>query len=886
MSQVVLDRRDSDGIVGRVLVLTEAMERLDEHHGVVFAGPAGVGKTRLLREVAERVERGGTRIVSLQATASTASIPFGVFLSVLATPSTPKASLIDNGLSRSVGQHQALTLVHVASVIHSRLIGAAAVAVDDAHLLDPASAGLLLDLARAGLSVVATVRDGEPVPDAIAALWRGRYAPVVRVPPLEEAESHHLVTQLLDAPVDRGLSRAVHEKSGGNPLIERELVRGAVESGVAGQRNGVWVLAGRLPALRSVTELLAEHIEELDEALRGVVDVVALAETLALDDALALLSEDDLERAERRGLVRVQVEGESHVVRLAHPLYRDAVLGDMPSLGRTRIYRQLAGVVRARARSGPLSDTERVALARWSLEEGHPPPVDELVSLAELVHSSDEALCDRFITAALEAPRRLDDVIRLATLLAHRHRLGEAEELLTAIDWPALSAEARVRIVTIRAYLLIMVAHDPATALEMIDAAIAELGAEPLLVAHRASALWAAGRIAEGRVDGLSVLDDESAAPDPRVLAATVLGMMDISRGDSAGYARARGIALPLIPLAKQIPEAENTFHLQDVLHLINVVQDVTRAEALARAHYESALRRGNDSARTEFAHLIAWILALKGDLPNALPLFGEANAASGMWALTTRPWVGSHFVRALVLTGAIEAARAALHEVLRRPYGGFNNVNIALAEASVLAADGAMAEAGRRCFAAGELAAGLQQTERAAAAWFAGLRYGDNSSAARLRDGLAGSGNPVDAAKVMLATAWLGGAAQKAEAASSDFEERGLLWYAIDSAALAVVLHHRGGDDTRAPAAVARVAALRQRASGLWSPTAHHLTVPTALTPRELTVAMLAAGGKSNGEIAVELGISVRTVTTHLERIFAKLGIAKRSQLGGIVSP
>lgn len=50
-------------------------------------------------------------------------------------------------------------------------------------------------------------------------------------------------------------------------------------------------------------------------------------------------------------------------------------------------------------------------------------------------------------------------------------------------------------------------------------------------------------------------------------------------------------------------------------------------------------------------------------------------------------------------------------------------------------------------------------------------------------------------------------------------------------------------------------------------------------LTPRELTTLRLMADGKSNKEIATELGISDRTVKTHLGHLFEKLGVTSRTE-------
>jgi DNA-binding NarL/FixJ family response regulator len=51
-------------------------------------------------------------------------------------------------------------------------------------------------------------------------------------------------------------------------------------------------------------------------------------------------------------------------------------------------------------------------------------------------------------------------------------------------------------------------------------------------------------------------------------------------------------------------------------------------------------------------------------------------------------------------------------------------------------------------------------------------------------------------------------------------------------------------------------------------------------LTERETDIARLVAERKSNKEIAGVLGISARTVTTHVANIFSKLGVSSRGEL------
>ncbi len=64
-----------------------------------------------------------------------------------------------------------------------------------------------------------------------------------------------------------------------------------------------------------------------------------------------------------------------------------------------------------------------------------------------------------------------------------------------------------------------------------------------------------------------------------------------------------------------------------------------------------------------------------------------------------------------------------------------------------------------------------------------------------------------------------------------------------------------------------------------------------TGLSPREREVALLAAAGYSNQQIAVALFISVATVKDHMHSILSKAGLRSRSQLiaawyGGLDEP
>jgi DNA-binding NarL/FixJ family response regulator len=57
-------------------------------------------------------------------------------------------------------------------------------------------------------------------------------------------------------------------------------------------------------------------------------------------------------------------------------------------------------------------------------------------------------------------------------------------------------------------------------------------------------------------------------------------------------------------------------------------------------------------------------------------------------------------------------------------------------------------------------------------------------------------------------------------------------------------------------------------------------------LTAQELQIAQLAAQGLTNREIGERLYLSPRTVSTHLYRVFPKLEITARNQLGPALEP
>ena len=95
-----------------------------------------------------------------------------------------------------------------------------ALGVDDAHLLDDASAALVHQLAATGSGfVVVTVRNGVQVPDPVVALWKDGLAERVEVQALGRSEVDELIAAALGGQVESSTLRELWQLTRGNPMF-------------------------------------------------------------------------------------------------------------------------------------------------------------------------------------------------------------------------------------------------------------------------------------------------------------------------------------------------------------------------------------------------------------------------------------------------------------------------------------------------------------------------------------------------------------------------------------------------------------------------------------------------------------------------------------------
>src|SRR5581483_8420123 len=123
--------------------------------GAVLAGPAGVGKTRLAVEGLQLAERAG--LATARVTASRA----------------PLLPAVHHEASGAVDDRADLLRRSAAALVDRAGGRRLLLLVDDAHLLDDASATIVHQLAVTGAATVrTTVRSGEPAPDPVVGLWK------------------------------------------------------------------------------------------------------------------------------------------------------------------------------------------------------------------------------------------------------------------------------------------------------------------------------------------------------------------------------------------------------------------------------------------------------------------------------------------------------------------------------------------------------------------------------------------------------------------------------------------------------------------------------------------------------------------------------------------
>jgi len=318
---------------------------------LVVTGEPGIGKTRLLEYVRDRMASSGGRGIAARAFEAEATRPYGIWIDLLRTILPEPGRQLPRGLGALLHPDDApadevrdrAQLFQAVAASIERLAGDAPVAItfDDLQWLDEASAALLHYLVRilpghCRMLIACAARAGE-IDDNVpaAAVFQGTHGRglhTVALGPLLPAETVELVqTMAPDADAER-----VTAESEGNPLFALELARG--EAAVVGPD-------------RTLSRLFAGQLARLHEPARDLLMWgSALGRSFTLDALMELVASDasdvvsGLHELERRSVLRPAGDRTYDFV---HDLVRQAAYGEISQPRRTVIHRRIARVLAA-----------------------------------------------------------------------------------------------------------------------------------------------------------------------------------------------------------------------------------------------------------------------------------------------------------------------------------------------------------------------------------------------------------------------------------------------------------------------------------------------------------------------------------------------------------
>lgn len=864
-------------LIGRLGEIRHMVEAFDAGGtGVILAGAAGVGKTRLASELLIRLEAAGARAVRVIATRAGAGIPLGAFASLLpAKPPGQGAGVDDRAYHlRQCAEHL------VASAAGHRLV----VFVDDAHLLDDSSATLVHQLAtHAKAFVVITVRSDELCPDPILAMWKDDTLERVEVPGLSHRDMDEVLRAVLGAAIDQGAVHRLAAASGGNILFLRELVLGALADGTLRLDRNLWSLVGNFAPSSRLTGLVEARLAGFTPAERAFVELLAVGEPLGAAELDKLGDPAMVESLERRGFVASRMDRGRLEVRLAQQVYADVLKARMPVLRRRELARLLDELVDA---TGVDNQEDVLRIATWRLEAGQPSDPDLLLEAATIARwRYDFALAERLALAARECGAGFEASLLAAQLISLQGRGAEAEHLLAELAEQATTDRQRGLVACTRLDNDVFHLGRIERGLAMAEAAELQITAPEWrdnLAARRGAVVY--GTFGpKAHLQAFGTLHER--ANGCAFVYASIISANSLARVGRLSEAwhtaeRAQEAQLALAEHVDWYPWTHLFFRNEAWAHAGRIDDAVAAAES----QYQQGLRDRSPEQQAWFAWQLCKLGVDRG--------FATSGARYGREAVTLFHQLGwplfEHFALVHLATQlAISGDAAGAAEAMRRdaaldlPDDCYYLLDIHLAGAWNAIAHGDLRDAALRLTKAAEIGDAIGDRVGQVAVLHTLARIGRAGEVAEdlvlVSAQLEGRLAPTRAAHAV-ALAHADGAAL--EEVSGQFLELGANLLAAEAAADAAVNWRKAGQQRRAARCEQRAAAIAAGCENPVSPALASIASRSQLTQAERETATLATGGRSNKEIAAILGISVRTVENHLQRSYEKLGISGRGEL------
>jgi DNA-binding CsgD family transcriptional regulator len=845
---------------------------------VVIAGAAGVGKSRLASEATAIADGLGVATRRVAATKAAATIPFGAFAALLPDESSSE--------TRAALLRRTVAAIAALGAGKSLLLW-----VDDAHELDDASAALVHHLATAAaVSLVVTVRSGEPTPDSITALWKDGIAVRIELQALSRTETEQLVRTALAGDADDVLLDKLWNASFGNPLYLRELITGAMESGTLTREAGLWRLGATLHAPKRLAELLQVRLSSVAADDLPVLQLLAFAQDVGLATLEATYGIEPIERLEQAGLIRVEPDDKRRPVRLVHPLYAEVLRDRLASVRERAIKRQLGDLIEA-AGARRRGDVLRMVLLRLDTEGA---VTAELLMRAanDAYFTYDFSVAERVARSAIEAGADWETHRLLAEILRYAGRCEETEVILAAFEPASLPDDAARSLVAMaRSENLFRGLLRASDAQRVLDEARKHIS-DPMWLDEMA-ALAASFDLMAGDVrQAIAVVSRIIERPrDRAMVAASVTASMAYAvngRTVEAIEIAQRGLDAGLV-VGPQPLLSDPATHIVMRCHAMVLSGLFDEAQAQAGPIYDWVVGQGIAIGQAWLGLILGAAVLGSGRPRRAEHLFREAAIASVLVNdASLESWAWAETAHACALRRDVAGANEALRHIEVAPPMPMDltHVEIERARAWTATASGENARAREILMAAGEHARLRAQYALEAWALHDVARMGDGAAVAgrlaELNERVQGAAQPLRAEH---AAASVAQDAVRLEAVSGAFDELGHVLVAAEAAAEAARAYRRAGRPRQAAAAAARANALAARCEGARTLALEGAEDAVPLTRREHEIASLAAQGLPSKAIAQRLVVSVRTVENHLQRVYEKLGVGGRADLADRLS-
>ena len=883
---------------------------------LVLEGEPGIGKTALWTAGREAADAAGHHVLVARADEAEAKLGYAALADLLSEAEEEmiralpvpqrralQAALLQVDPSGESPPDQRSVATAVLSLIETMAADRPVVlAVDDLQWVDASTARVIRFVARrlAGrVGILATVRSTAPAADGLA-LRNADQLVRLRLEPLDGPAVHSLLRQRLGRGFPQPALRRIESVAAGNPFLALEVARSLDEHGATSPE--------RLP--QNLREIVDARLKGLDAEVRDVL-LVAAALTQARVGVIRRAAQGQapgtdvvelLGQAEAAGVVRIQ-RGR---VRFTHPLLASGVYAAATEPQRRDVHQRLSQVVdgvEERARHLALACVEASPETMAALEQaataasarGAPADAAELLELALGLDDEDASL-----------------LIRAAEHHLHAGDFAKSKRLLERAVSELPPGPERARGLG----LLGTIHHRDdsyVTAATLLGQALDEtadreprvmLGVELAYVLTNAGLVWEAEPRAATAVDEAEQHGDDG-------LVAIALGALTmirfiIGRGlDEAALARAVELEDPQRP----VPAVLSPTVTSGLLLLWTGRLDQAEA-ALERAR-RRCLERGEESEVVFMTPYTALIACGQGDSERAWALADDAGERA--WQLGSdgaRAIALSHRATVAAWTGNVEEARRCgeesldLFERMGSPGERFMpDRALGLLELSLghnQAAVDRLTPAGTWVLETGvgepavapfvpDLVEALVGLDRIADALPFVLWLEDRARvldrpqlvavADRCRGLVLGAEGRLEEAEEALDRALAAD-----DGLSVPFERaRSLL-------VLGQIQRRRRARRAARQTLESARAAFGRLDAPLWAERAEaeiaRLGPPGAtggaLTPSEQRIAELSATGLTNREVAAELFISPKTVEANLSRIYGKLGIHSRAELGG----